>query len=75
MRLTALPFATTLLLAACGGSEPPPEPAASPTASKREPTVLDAQLQALDKAKAMEQTLQKQQDDLDKRAEALEKGD
>ncbi len=71
-----LKFAACLLalivLAAC--SSPPSEPVdAAPTpadqpavAQPRQPTVLDDQLKAIDKAKSVEETLKKGQADRDK---------
>jgi|GEM_PF-5412136 hypothetical protein len=58
IRLAALLAALIPLLAACSGSEPAPPPKAA--TESRAPTVLDPQLQALDKAKAVQATVDEQ---------------
>ena len=72
LQLTACLFAANLLLA-CSSNGPDPAsdaadaPADTPAAADpRTPTVFDDQLKALDKAKAVEETLKKSQADRDK---------
>lgn len=71
-------ISVALLLAACSSSAPPsapnPPPSAKVDPTKREPTVLDDQFKALDKAKAVEAELQKQKEERDKQIEAAEQG-
>ena len=75
--ITMLAF-VLLALAACGGrksadadadAQAPVDKAAEQAAAKKQKTVFDDQLKALDKAKAVEQQLQ---DDKDKRDKALQ---
>ena len=69
MKLTSLSiFGCACLLGACS-SEPPPlaNTAAQPTPAQK--TVFDAQLKALDKAKAVQGVVDKQKADTDKKLE------
>ncbi len=81
----SLPFAASLcaaaLLVACSShssdtdSRAADAPADQPaTAEARKPTVFDDQLKALDKTKAVEQTLQKAQADRDKQMDEQDGG-
>lgn len=69
-----------MLLVACSSSAPDAAPAAqtptdqAPPAELRQPTVIDEQLKALDKAKAVEQELQKAQAERDKEIDAQSGG-
>ena len=63
MRLIVLALLFLSVLTACGSDAPPPPPAAPA------PTVLDDQLKAIDKAKAVEQQLM---DEKAKQVKALE---
>lgn len=65
MQTRMLPvFAAALLSVSCSGAiAPPPQP------SK---TVIDAQLKALDKAKAVQQTVDQHKVDMDKKLDAAE---
>ena len=56
-RALAIPAVLCLLAACSPGNVDPPPPEAVPAAA---PTVVDAQLQALEKAKAVEQQLEEQ---------------
>lgn len=75
LQLAASLCAVTLLVACSSHSSDADSraadaPAAPPAATEtRKPTVFDDQLKALDKAKAVEQTLQKAQADRDKQME------
>ena len=61
-----LVFAIALLCSACSAAvAPPPEPPKT--------TVIDAQLKALDKAKAVQQTVDQQKIDTDKKIDEAEK--
>ena len=66
MRLAILPLAAIVALSAACSQTPPPQPAATQT------TVFDDQLKALDKAKAVQQTVDQQKKDTDKRLEQAE---
>jgi hypothetical protein len=72
LQLTACLFAANLLLACSShdsdtASDTAEAPADTPAAAdQRTPTVFDDQLKALDKAKAVEETLKKAQADRDK---------
>ena len=69
-----------MFLVACSSSAPDAAPAAqtptdpAPPAEGRQPTVIDEQLKALDKAKAVEQELQKAQAERDKEIDAQSGG-
>ncbi|MBX3688695.1 hypothetical protein [Dokdonella sp.] len=73
---TCLLAASLLTLTACGGTPPPAEAdkAAAPAPEQRQKTVFDDQLKALDKAKGVEQQLQKEKEAQDRAIEAQEKG-
>jgi hypothetical protein len=62
MRIPIFLVATVLTLAACSSDEPPP-----PRPQKPQPTVFDAQLKALDKAKDVQKTMDQRKVDLDKK--------
>ncbi len=66
MRIQLIPLAALALsCSACmGGMAPPPEPPPK--------TAYDAQLKALDKAKGVQQTVDQQKKDMDKRLEQAE---
>lgn len=68
MRIAML---SILVLAAlsvsCSRSEPPPAPAAQPKQAERQKTVIDEQLKAIDKAKAVQGTVDQQKKDMDKK--------
>lgn len=66
MRLAILPLVAILALSAACSQTPPPQPAA------KQKTVFDDQLKALDKAKAVQQTVDQQKKDMDKRLEQAE---
>jgi len=78
MKFRLFVIAIILLTGACSNSTPPPAqnpPSSAKTETpKQEPTVLDNQLKALDKAKALEVELQKQKEERDKQIEAAEQG-
>ena len=64
-RLALAPFLLGLLLGACGGGD---KPAAAPAAAPPPPpqkTVIDTQLKALDKAKAVQGVVDDQKDKTD----------
>ena len=64
-RLAPAPFLLGLLLGACGGGD---KPAATPAAAPPPPpqkTVIDTQLKALDKAKAVQGVVDDQKDTTD----------
>lgn len=68
-----------LALAGCGSSTPPSQAddaakAAAPAPAQRQKTVFDDQLKALDKAKGVEQQLQKEKEQQDRAIEEQEKG-
>ncbi len=48
------------------GCKPPPDPVSAPDADARPPTVIDDQLQALEKARAVQATLDQQAADREK---------
>lgn len=54
------------VLVCCAGCKPPPEPVSAPDPGARTPTVIDDQLQALEKARAVQATLDKQAADTEK---------
>ena len=58
---------TSLLLAACGGANKPAETAASAPPPPPQKTVIDTQLKALEKAKAVQDVVDKQAADTDKK--------
>ena len=65
MRFAAIPLAALgLTLAACSSSKAPPEPAAAPPPQK---TVFDTQFKALQRAKDVQKTVDKQKDDMDQK--------
>ena len=66
MRLIVLALLFLSVLTACGSDAPPPPP---PPPAAPTPTVLDDQLKAIDKAKAVEQQLM---DEKAKQDKALE---
>ncbi len=68
MRIAILPLAALIALSAACSQTPPPPP---PPAAKQK-TVFDDQLKALDKAKGVQQTVDQQQKDTDKRLEQAE---
>jgi hypothetical protein len=74
LALAAASFA--LLIGACSSSPPPDADTAdgsaevaAPDSAPSQPTVFDDQLKALEKAKQVEETLQKAKDDRDKAME------
>ncbi|MGN6520193.1 MAG: hypothetical protein ACTHK2_12290 [Dokdonella sp.] len=72
MNRTVLLASLMLALCACGGKTDPEAPkaeSAAPAAAKQK-TVLDDQLKALEKAKAVEQQLQDEKEQHDKDIEA-----
>lgn len=76
--MTRTLFAVSLMLAlgACGGpSQSDADKAAAQTPPKREKTVFDDQLKAIDKANGVEAQLQKEKEQQDRAIEAQEKGD
>jgi hypothetical protein len=63
MRIATIPVLIFALLSvSCSQTPPPPPPA-------KQPTVFDAQLKALDKAKAVQDIVDKQKKDMDKKLE------
>ena len=73
MRTATLSILTLAALSvSCSRSVPPPPPpvAAEPAKpAQRQKTVIDAQLKALDKAKAVQGTVDQQKKDMDKKLE------
>lgn len=70
MRIATLSiFVLAVLSVSCSQGTPPPAPAAQPKPAERQKTVIDAQLKALDKAKAVQGTLDQQKKDMDKKLE------
>ena len=70
MRIAKLSILVLVALSvSCSQSTPPPAPAAQPKPAQRQKTVIDAQLKALDKAKAVQGTLDQQKKDMDKQLE------
>ncbi|WP_018972377.1 hypothetical protein [Rudaea cellulosilytica] len=70
MRIATLSiFVLAVLSVSCSRGTPPPAPAAQPKPTERQKTVIDAQLKALDKAKAVQGTLDQQKKDMDKKLE------
>jgi hypothetical protein len=70
MRIATLSiFVLAVLSVSCSRGTPPPAPAAQPKPAERQKTVIDAQLKALDKAKAVQGTLDQQKKDMDKKLE------
>ena len=65
MRSVILPLLALIVLSASCSQVPPPPP-------QKQKTVFDDQLKALDKAKAVQQTVDQQKKDLDKRVDAAE---
>jgi hypothetical protein len=66
MKFTVLPLAAfALSLAACSSSKVPPESAVA--AQPPQKTVFDTQLKALQKAKDVQKTVDKQKEDMDKK--------
>jgi uncharacterized protein YcfL len=65
MRTAFFLIATALTLAACSSEKAPPPQAQAPQVAQ--PTVFDAQLKALDKAKAVQKTMDQRKVDLDKK--------
>jgi hypothetical protein len=63
MRTVILPLLALIVLSASCSQAPPPQ---------KQKTVFDDQLKALDKAKAVQQTVDQQKKDLDKRVDAAE---
>ena len=62
MRNLIFLVAATSMLAACSSEKPPPPPPQRP-----QPTVFDAQLKALDKAKDVQKKMDQRKVDLDKK--------
>ena len=83
LRIATLSF-SLLMLGACGGKptadtqadadQAAADRAAEQAAAKKQKTVFDDQLKALDKAKAVEQQLQDDKDKRDKAMQAQENG-
>ncbi|MBS0584135.1 MAG: hypothetical protein JSS42_13640 [Proteobacteria bacterium] len=72
MRIATLPIlALAAISVSCSRSVPPPAPVAAQPAkpAERQKTVIDAQLKALDKAKAVQDTVDQQKKDMDKKLE------
>lgn len=70
MRIATLSiFVLAVLSVSCSQGTPPPAPAAQPKPAERQKTVIDAQLKALDKAKAVQGTMDQQKKDMDKKLE------
>ena len=70
MRIATLSiFVLAVLSVSCSRGTPPPAPAAQPKPAERQKTVIDAQLKALDKAKAVQGTIDQQKKDMDKKLE------
>lgn len=70
MRIATLSiFVLAVLSVSCSRGTPPPAPAAQPKPAERQKTVIDAQLKALDKAKAVQGTMDQQKKDMDKKLE------
>jgi len=61
MRNLIFLVAATSMLAACSSEKPPPPP------QRPQPTVFDAQLKALDKAKDVQKKMDQRKVDLDKK--------
>ena len=73
MRIATLSILVLAVLSvSCSGGPPPPAPAAQPKPAERQKTVIDAQLKALDKAKAVQGTLDQRTKALDKQMEESE---
>ncbi len=73
MKFAVLPLATfALSLAACSSSNAPPESAAAAQAPQK--TVFDTQFKALQKAKDVQKTVDKQKEDMDKKVKEQEDG-
>ena len=70
MRIATLSiFVVAVLSVSCSRGTPPPASAAQPKPAERQKTVIDAQLKALDKAKAVQGTIDQQKKDMDKKLE------
>ncbi|HZP68270.1 MAG TPA: hypothetical protein VFB32_18345 [Rudaea sp.] len=71
MRRSMFVTAALLTLAACSGANAPPPPSQSQaqTPPPADKTVFDTQLKALQKAKDVQKTVDKQQADADKKLE------
>lgn len=69
MRLATIPMLALATLSVSCSSSPPPEQAAAPAKKEKEKTVIDAQLKAIDKAKAVQETVDQQKKDMDKKLE------
>jgi uncharacterized lipoprotein YmbA len=65
MRIAFFLIAAALTLAACSSEKAPPPQAQTPQVAQ--PTVFDAQLKALDKAKGVQKTMDQRKVDLDKK--------
>jgi len=73
MRIATLSiFVLAVLSVSCSRGTPPPAPAAQPKPAERQKTVIDAQLKALDKEKAVQSTLDQRTKALDKQMEESE---
>lgn len=73
MRIATISILFFAVLSVSCSKSPPPEATAQEAAQKKPPqkqqTVIDAQLKALDKAKAVQGTLDQQKKDMDKKLE------
>ncbi|MFT3790815.1 MAG: hypothetical protein QM741_07005 [Rudaea sp.] len=58
-----------VLCVSCSRDTPPPASTAQTQPAERQKTVIDAQLKALDKAKAVQDTVDQQKKDMDKKLE------
>ena len=75
MKFFPLAVATlAFALAACSGSKAPDDAAAQAAPQPKQKTVFDTQLQALDKAKAVQGVVDQQKADTDKKIKAQEDG-
>lgn len=73
MRIATLSILVLATLSvSCSRSEPPPVPAAQPKQAERQKTVIDEQLKAIDKAKAVQATLDQRTKTLDDQVENSE---
>lgn len=70
MRFAMLPLLVLATLSVSCSNSPPPQAAAAQAApAEKQKTVIDAQLKAIDKAKAVQDTVDQQKKDMDKKLE------
>lgn len=68
MRITMLPLLVLAVLSvSCSNSPPPSAAAAQAAPAEKQKTVIDAQLKAIDQAKAVQDTVDQQKKDMDKK--------